>query len=156
MNRLPLTRLAVVGALVATAGCGPQKVPSQAPCSAEQRHFYLGAGCTPIAVCTCSGTDCDEGFATQGACEAAYRGCDADVTRCGGWFSGNRCEPNEFCAYRGIYGCGVTDGSSVCHPRPTACDDVLAPVCACDARTYSNECEANRAGQGVFAYSPCD
>jgi hypothetical protein len=135
------------------ADCAPQKVPVDEPCESTRRYYWLG-GCIDFGGCSCAGSDCDPGFASQEECEAAYAGCNAIITYCGGW-SGPTCSANEYCAYRGVDTCGTADGGSICQPRPTACDTLYAPVCGCDGKTYSNECEANAAGIGVYGYKTC-
>jgi hypothetical protein len=133
--------------------CAPQKIPSDEPCKSPGRYYWHGY-CMQTG-CTCASGDCDPGFANQEACEAAYAGCSGIVTGCGGW-AGPTCSADEYCAYRGIDMCGVADGGAICQPRPKVCDTIYAPVCACDGKTYSNECEANAAGWGVGRYNACE
>jgi hypothetical protein len=133
--------------------CAPQKIPSVEPCTSPGRYYWYGY-CTQTG-CTCANDDCGAGFASQKECEAAYAGCSVIITGCGGW-SGPTCSAYEYCAYRGINECGIEDGGAICQPRPKACDTIYAPVCGCDGTTYSNECEANAAGSGVYAYKACE
>lgn len=72
---------------------------------------------------------------------------------CGG-FAGTSCSSNEFCDF-GRNSCGATDEQGTCRTRPTACDDLFAPVCGCDGVTHSNECDANAAGTDVSALGSC-
>jgi len=81
-------------------------------------------------------------------------GCGATARSCGGGH-GARCAADEYCAFSAQEDCGGGDESSVCQPRPESCDDVYEPVCGCDNRTYSNACEAARAGWGVLELGAC-
>jgi hypothetical protein len=88
-----------------------------------------------------------------GACCAP--GKPLNLVQCGG-FSAHSCYANEYCAYLEEQMCGQADASSVCRPRPTSCDDFLAPVCGCDGKTYGNACYAHLAGMGLMYAEPCE
>ena len=68
---------------------------------------------------------------------------------CGG-FIGQPCpDPaGSFCDFR-ANSCGLTDKSGMCASRPSLCDDVYEPVCACDGKIHSNECDAYAEGVDV-------
>ena len=72
---------------------------------------------------------------------------------CGG-FGGLPCEDGEFCKLP-VGGC-CCDFQGICLPIPDACPTVIDPVCGCDSRTYSNECEADRAGITIAHHGPCE
>ena len=105
-------------------------------------------------VCGCDGN-------TYGnACEAATNGVDVayegtcmGLRLCGG-FLGTVCADTEYCNYTPD-SCGIADQQGVCQPRPQACNDLVAPVCGCDAQTYSNRCEAAMAGADVAHAGMC-
>src|SRR5262245_50818971 len=74
-------------------------------------------------------------------------------TKCGG-IAGKGCEERgEYCKYevgecrRGVEG--------VCARRPEICTQNYAPVCGCDDKTYSNACQALRAGVSVARLGGC-
>lgn len=135
--------------------CAPQRVMFIGTCEPAPRFYWVGTYCVGLTGCSCEGDDCDAGFASQMACEAAYVGCQLVTTDCGG-FAGNTCEANEYCTYEPSQMCGGTDGSSICQPRPEVCDLSYDPVCGCDGMTYSNACVANAAGAGLYAYAACE
>jgi hypothetical protein len=87
--------------------------------------------------------------AKEGPCEEPGGG-GGDGT-CGG-LTGQACDKGEYCDYPSDAACGAADATGVCKVTPQVCDDIYSPVCGCDDKTYSSDCEANGAGVSV-AYS---
>lgn len=72
--------------------------------------------------------------------------------KCGG-FAGLTCSDDEFCDYEDDQFCGAGDQMGTCKPRPTSCP-VGCPApqyrpCACNGKTYCNDCSAHKAGVDV-------
>ncbi|HWP66537.1 MAG TPA: Kazal-type serine protease inhibitor domain-containing protein [Candidatus Limnocylindria bacterium] len=65
--------------------------------------------------------------------------------------SNAECRENAYCAKEA----GACDARGVCRGRPTACPDVVDPVCGCDRVTYGNACEAAAAGVSIARRGPC-
>ena len=118
-----------VGASAGTAGTGG------AACVDGQ---HMTAGCNG---CVCN----------QGQWQCTSLACNV----CGG-FAGNTCSADQYCAYTEGSLCGAADASAACATRPTACDDIYAPVCGCDRKTYPSTCDAAMHGQGVYTNGACD
>jgi hypothetical protein len=55
--------------------------------------------------------------------------------------------------YCRVANCG--DSMGECVERPLRCDGVLEPVCGCDGRTYTSDCEAGRSGMSVDYEGSC-
>jgi hypothetical protein len=64
--------------------------------------------------------------------------------------SNSECPATHFCALGGCRPPGV------CQARPVSCDDVYAPVCGCDGRTYPSSCNALAIGVSVAREGHCD
>ncbi len=62
----------------------------------------------------------------------------------------SECEADEMCLTDGD--CG-TPGE--CVLKPDICPAIFDPVCGCDGQTYSNACEARKAGVNIDHEGPC-
>ncbi|MEO0323097.1 MAG: Kazal-type serine protease inhibitor [Myxococcota bacterium] len=134
--------------------CEAMEVRGEGACEVILGVAWDGEACVFLSGCECVGADCEDLYASRADCEAATVECASDVF-CGG-FVGARCTDAEFCDFRDADMCGFADASGVCAPRPVDCPDVEEPVCACDGRTYGNECEAHAAGTDVLLREPCE
>ncbi len=121
---------------------------------------YLGA-CAPIPlgcpdvwdpVCGCDGNT------YSNECDADMAGVSIDHRgecrpMCGGiaWIP---CPDGEFCQFP-IGTCDWADQQGVCVLVPSICPRLWDPVCGCDGVTYSNECEAIRAGAQIDHRGEC-
>jgi hypothetical protein len=77
------------------------------------------------------------------------------ASRCG-TRGGVQCSADEFCNFEPDKDCGATDRGGVCETKAQVCTDIYAPVCGCDDRTYSSDCNAHAAGVSVKSDGMCE
>jgi hypothetical protein len=87
----------------------------------------------------------------DGAVACTLRAC---VQSCGG-LTGAACPDGQYCQYAADAQCGAADQTGLCQAIPEVCPDIYSPVCGCDDKTYSNECEAAGAGVSVVSQGAC-
>jgi hypothetical protein len=119
--------------------------PSNKGCDYKGKHYDAGDSFPSDDGCnTCNCSD-------NGAVGCTKRAC---IKTCGG-LQGAQCAKGQYCEFAADAQCGAADQTGTCQPPPEAWDTQYAPVCGCDDVTYSNACEAARAGHSVLRKGEC-
>ena len=61
----------------------------------------------------------------------------------------------QFCEFRAGDCAAVANPTGTCTAKPSGCDGTFAPVCGCNGRTYSNDCERQAAGVSKWVDGVC-
>jgi hypothetical protein len=160
-------KAAKAGVTAAKSGpCDGNACTTSAQCGVGQFCRFISGACTGTGkcesrpggcpevldwVCGCNGVDyqneCEAhaagvNVAQKGKCPAPPKQCRT-TAECGRGYFCNRdkaCDPQA---------------QGKCEPIPNGCGKILAPVCSCNGKTYTNACEAHRAGESVYNDREC-
>ncbi len=100
----------------------------------------------------CDHTECLSNCPEGMFCPAVCWGQCGEPPEPEGCLATSDCGDGEFCSFES--GCGEGPVGA-CESLPTACAEIYAPVCGCDAVTYGNACAASAAGVSVQSEGPC-
>jgi hypothetical protein len=121
-------------------------------------HFAHRAGIVgglPIAAFVVLGalTGCGNDSGSEASVEPVSQ--DLRFPRWCGGFAERECHDHEVCLPFVARGCPGPRRIGLCAPRPHFCPSFSDPVCGCDGVTYTNLCEAAKAGAAIEHRGEC-
>ncbi|HKO47447.1 MAG TPA: Kazal-type serine protease inhibitor domain-containing protein [Polyangiaceae bacterium] len=135
---------------MAPKGCGPVIIGDECP---DDTVCTAGAAGGPVGTAGAAGKPTGSGgSAGKPTGSGGSSGSQPSGASCGGLL-GLSCSASEYCAYDPEAACGAADQTGICTPKPQACDAILAPVCACDGKTYPSDCDAAMNGGTSVAHT---
>lgn len=157
------------GAWSCSTRCGGGDGDTPALCQAGQTRTE---GCNTCS-CTdgawsCTEKDCEPACISGATVTVDCGLCNCDST--GQWDCQNQncavptcqlnqsgqCGRGEYCYAPDETLCGFNFALGVCRKAgPDDCDDIYDPVCGCDGKTYSNDCQAQAAGMSIVLQDEC-
>jgi hypothetical protein len=146
------------------AGCQVDSLASFASCLGTNLRRAQGAlvgrldpeSCAVLAGVGLHDVLADEACGVDPTCKAppAPPASSTGPVACGG--SGALACPAGSVCNRSDSLCTQNDMPGVCVPAPTACSAGGTPVCGCDGKTYSSDCDRLRAGVTLARNGACD
>ncbi|MFO0693774.1 MAG: Kazal-type serine protease inhibitor domain-containing protein [Polyangiales bacterium] len=113
-------------------------------------------GCEPV-VCPAYAPDCGGTPPIDADGDGCALECPGAAIPCGGFTVNGPlpCPTGTFCDYVPGDLCGAADAPGTCEPIPDVCPSIHAPVCGCDGKTYSSDCDAAAHSVGVLSVGVC-
>lgn len=105
------------------------------------------AGASIMATGACSGTPVTPVDGGGDATVALGAACGRRAT--------GACAAGLTCIFPTGTDCGETDVGGTCQQTGSPCPQDIHPLCACDGKSYNNECAAHSAGVSVRKLGPC-
>ena len=104
--------------------------------------------------------DCNTCSCSGGQLICTLKACNVDPP-CGG-IAGLTCGKGQFCKFPIATKCGAGDQMGTCSTIPQTCTTsspgaaIYLPICGCDNKTYSSECDANNHGVSIAHSGQCE
>jgi hypothetical protein len=146
------------GGAAGGAGAGASGAGGSTPASDGGAGCTIGGKTYPDGA-TGIAADCNTCSCSGGQLICTLKACNVDPP-CGG-IAGLTCGKSQFCKFPIATKCGSGDQTGTCTAIPQTCTSspapaIYLPVCGCDNKTYSSECDANNHGVSVAHSGQCE